>query len=70
MNEKRDRSRPTEGGKKKGETERERDRETVRERERVTERGGRRGIFREKDFLMHPSLYVQCNQYIHFIVAA
>lgn len=68
MNEKRDRSRPTEGGKKKGETERERQRDRVRER--VTERGGRRGIFREKDFLMHPSLYVQCNQYIHFIVAA
>lgn len=49
---------------------RERETERQSERERVTERGGRRGIFREKDFLMHPSLYVQCNQYIHFIVAA
>lgn len=50
MNEKRDRSRPTEGGKKKGETERERDRETVRERESDRERGTKRNFLRERFF--------------------
>lgn len=45
MNEKRDRSRPTEGGKKKGETERERKRETEWQREGDEEEFFERKIF-------------------------